>query len=58
MGIGTFRGLMTIILMLLFVGLVFWAFSRRRKKDFEAAARLPLDDDRRPDSSRSRTEND
>jgi cbb3-type cytochrome oxidase subunit 3 len=28
-----------------FMGIVFWAWSGRRKSDFEAAARLPLDDD-------------
>jgi cytochrome c oxidase cbb3-type subunit 4 len=46
--IGTFRGLITVVLMLLFIGLVFWAWSRRRHEEFEAAARLPLDDDRAP----------
>jgi cytochrome c oxidase cbb3-type subunit 4 len=43
--IGTFRGLLTAVLMLLFFGVVVWAFSRRRKKDFDEAARLPLDED-------------
>ncbi|MGD8340059.1 MAG: cbb3-type cytochrome c oxidase subunit 3 [Gammaproteobacteria bacterium] len=47
MDIGTFRGLLTLILMILFIALVFWAYSRGRKEDFEAAARLPLDDDDR-----------
>lgn len=45
MDIGTFRGLLTAILMLLFIGVVLWAFSRRRKKDFDEAAKLPLDED-------------
>ena len=45
MDIGTFRGLLTAMLMLLFVALVIWAYSRRRKEDFDAAARLPLDED-------------
>jgi cytochrome c oxidase cbb3-type subunit 4 len=45
MDIGTFRGVLTVILMLLFIALVFWAYSRRRSDDFDAAARLPLDDD-------------
>ena len=45
MDIGTFRGLLTALLMLLFVALVIWAYSRRRKEDFDAAARLPLDED-------------
>jgi cbb3-type cytochrome oxidase subunit 3 len=31
--------------MVLFIALVFWAYSRRRNDDFDAAARLPLDDD-------------
>lgn len=51
MDIDTFRGAMTVVLMVLFVALVFWAYSRRRKKDFDEAAQLPLDDDRRPDST-------
>jgi cytochrome c oxidase cbb3-type subunit 4 len=45
MDIGTFRGVLTAILMALFIALVFWAYSRHRKPDFDAAARLPLEDD-------------
>jgi cytochrome c oxidase cbb3-type subunit IV len=45
MDIGTFRGVLTAILMALFIALVFWAYSRRRKRDFDEAARLPLEDD-------------
>jgi cytochrome c oxidase cbb3-type subunit 4 len=45
MDIGTFRGVMTAILMLLFIALVFWAYSKRRNRDFDEAARLPLDED-------------
>ena len=48
MDMGTFRGVLTLVLMLLFIGLVVWAFSRRRRKDFEEAAQLPLEDDRKP----------
>jgi cytochrome c oxidase cbb3-type subunit IV len=48
MDIGLFRGVLTAILMALFIALVFWAYSRRRQKDFDAAAQLPLDDDRAP----------
>lgn len=59
MDIGTFRGLLTAVLMVLFVALVFWAYSRRRKEDFEAAARLPLDSDGSlPNSLSRRTEKD
>ncbi len=28
-----------------FVGIVLWAYSGRRNKDFEAAARSPMEDD-------------
>ena len=52
---GIFRGVLTAVLMILFIGLVLWAYSRRRHADFEAAARLPLGDDRAPPTS---TENE
>jgi cytochrome c oxidase cbb3-type subunit 4 len=45
MDMGTFRGVMTAILMIAFIGLVIWAFSRRRNADFEAAAALPLNEE-------------
>ncbi|MFZ2237031.1 MAG: cbb3-type cytochrome c oxidase subunit 3 [Dokdonella sp.] len=37
-------GIITLILLVVFVGGWFWAWSPRRKADFDAAARLPLDD--------------
>ena len=46
--IGTFRGILTAVLMALFIALVFWAYSKRRHDDFDAAAHLPLDDDSEP----------
>jgi len=59
MDIGTFRGLLTALLMVLFVALVFWAYSRHRHEDFEAAARLPLDeDDSHPDVAARATKKD
>ena len=38
----------TVALLVLFVGIVYWAFGRRRKADFESAARIPLEDDDEP----------
>jgi cytochrome c oxidase cbb3-type subunit IV len=38
-------GIVTAILLVLFLIGSVWAFSPRRKRDFEAAARLPLNDD-------------
>ena len=48
MDMGLFRGLLTLVLMLLFIALVIWAYSKNRKPDFDAAARLPLDEGPRP----------
>ena len=42
---GVFHTWFTVILLLMFIGIVLWAYSSRRKQDFEEAARLPLDDD-------------
>jgi cytochrome c oxidase cbb3-type subunit 4 len=41
---GTWRGVFTAVMLLLFVGICLWAWSRKRHPDFEEAARLPLDD--------------
>jgi len=35
----------TVIAFVFFVGVVIWAWSGRRKKDFDEAARMALDDD-------------
>ena len=41
----TFHIFWTVALFLLFVGIIIWAWSSKRTKRFEEAARLPLDDD-------------
>jgi cytochrome c oxidase cbb3-type subunit 4 len=43
--IGTVRGLITLALLIAFVALVIWAWSKRRKADFDALSRMPLEDD-------------
>ncbi|MCJ7558969.1 MAG: cbb3-type cytochrome c oxidase subunit 3 [Gammaproteobacteria bacterium] len=45
MDMNTFRGLTTAFLILVFLGIVVWAWSSRRKTDFDEAARLPLEDE-------------
>ncbi|MBN8412361.1 cbb3-type cytochrome c oxidase subunit 3 [Halomonas denitrificans] len=53
MDIGTFRGILTGILLVAFLGLVAWAYSSRRKREFEQAANLPFaDDDEQPNRDR------
>ncbi len=44
MDIGTIRGLLTAALLILFVWVVVWSFSRHRRSDFDAASKLPLND--------------
>ena len=49
MSAGAFYGLLTLLLMLLFAGIWIWAWSARRRKNFDRAAKMPLeDDDTRP----------
>ena len=55
MDIGDLRGLTTGILLVLFLGLCAWAWSRKRKKDFDEAARLPLDEADEPAAKVNRT---
>jgi cytochrome c oxidase cbb3-type subunit 4 len=43
--IGLFHSIWTVLLIIIFVGIVLWAWSSRRKSRFEEAARLALDDD-------------
>jgi cytochrome c oxidase cbb3-type subunit 4 len=35
----------TVLLVFIFIGIVAWAYSGKRKLAFEEAARLPLEDD-------------
>jgi cytochrome c oxidase cbb3-type subunit IV len=43
--IGIVRGVITLVLMILFIALVRWAWSSRRKELFDSMARMPLDED-------------
>ena len=45
MDIGTLRGLGTLIIFVAFIGLVFWAYSGKRKESFAEAALLPFNDE-------------
>ncbi|QEA39048.1 cbb3-type cytochrome c oxidase subunit 3 [Pistricoccus aurantiacus] len=45
MDLGTFRGITTLLIMIAFIGVVIWAYSKRRKKDFDEAANLPFADE-------------
>ena len=43
--VGIVRGVATLLAMLAFVGVCLWAYSRRRREQFDEAANLPLEED-------------
>ena len=45
MDINELRGIHTLLVMAVFFGIVWWAYSAHRKKANEEAAHLPFDDD-------------
>ena len=55
--INTMRTVVTVVSFLVFIGIVIWAWSARRKSQFDEAARLPLEDDLpQPPSNNTATE--
>jgi cytochrome c oxidase cbb3-type subunit 4 len=40
-----FHAFWTLVLFLVFIGIIFWAFSSKSKKSFDAASRIPLEED-------------
>jgi cytochrome c oxidase cbb3-type subunit 4 len=42
---GTAMGVITAVLLIAFLGVVVWAYSKKRRRAFDEAARLPLQDD-------------
>lgn len=45
MDYGTFRGIVTVGMLILFIGIYAWAYSSRRKKGFDEAANLVFADE-------------
>jgi len=45
MDINDLRGISTAFLMVTFIGMCFWAYSKNRKKEFDEAANLPFADE-------------
>ena len=45
MDINTLRSITTVAALVAFLAIVVWAWSRKRKSDFEQAARLPFEQD-------------
>ena len=55
MDAGMLRGLFTLLMFLAFIGICVWAWSSRRKDDFDEAANLPLEDDSALQTTRNST---
>ncbi|MCG3202530.1 MAG: hypothetical protein NFCOHLIN_02413 [Gammaproteobacteria bacterium] len=53
MNFPTIHSVFTVAVLVIFVGIVLWAYDSRSKARFDAAARIPLDDDDAPPASGS-----
>jgi cytochrome c oxidase cbb3-type subunit 4 len=59
MDINDLRGFSTAFLMVAFIGLCIWAYSKKRKKSFDEAANLPFaDEEINQDTMREELKND
>ncbi|MCK8515627.1 cbb3-type cytochrome c oxidase subunit 3 [Methylonatrum kenyense] len=58
MDINTFYGLLTLLMLVLFIGIVLWAYSSKRKKHFEEAANLPFEEEKPLDDDRNQRKGD
>ncbi len=54
MDINDIRSVLTVIMFVTFLGIVFWAYSGRRKREFDEAAQLPFDEDESMVAGKSR----
>jgi cytochrome c oxidase cbb3-type subunit 4 len=46
MDVAFIQSVWTVIAMVVFIGIVIWAFSKRKKADFEEAGRMALNDEK------------
>jgi cytochrome c oxidase cbb3-type subunit 4 len=42
---GTISGIVTAVFIVVFIGIVWWAYSKRNKQRFEDAGKLPFEDE-------------
>ncbi|MCO7223936.1 cbb3-type cytochrome c oxidase subunit 3 [Pleionea sp. CnH1-48] len=49
MDMNLLRGILTAVLLVLFIGLVLWAYSKKRKSVFDEASQLPFVGDEHSD---------
>ena len=51
MDLNDIRAWQTVLLMIAFIGIIVWAYSKRRKKSFDEAANLPFADEDRHEAT-------
>jgi cytochrome c oxidase cbb3-type subunit 4 len=51
MDINDFRAWHTVVMLITFFGIVFWAYSKKRKSSFDDAANLPFADEQRHEAT-------
>ncbi len=58
MSVAFVQSVWTVIAMVVFIGIVIWAYSKRRKTDFDKAGRIAMDDDDNPGNMNSKNKNE
>ena len=54
MDVNAFRSILTVVALLVFLGIVFWAYSSKSRKHFEQAALSVLNDEHADDGKGAR----
>ncbi|MDG1752232.1 MAG: cbb3-type cytochrome c oxidase subunit 3 [Thalassotalea sp.] len=57
MDYGTLRGLIALLILALFIIIVVWSYSKKRKSDFDNAANSIFEEDRKEEINKQDTNN-
>ncbi|MDO6446026.1 cbb3-type cytochrome c oxidase subunit 3 [Colwellia sp. 1_MG-2023] len=57
MDYGTLRGVIALIILALFIIIVFWSYSKKRKSSFDKAANSIFEDDHKEEINKQETNN-
>ncbi len=57
MDYGTLRGLIALLIFALFIIIVMWSYSKKRKADFDKAANSIFDEDHKEEINKQETDN-
>jgi cytochrome c oxidase cbb3-type subunit 4 len=54
MDVSIVQSVWTLVVLVMFVGIVIWAWSGKRKQEFDEAANIPFDEDDKPAATTSK----